>query len=157
MTRSSARGGGGIETLFARKQINFPRLFNALAQNLVTTTVSSTPRNFYEGKTENFLTCLHLSGYLRGKLFDDKGAKIFEELSLNALYKALRFSFAIDDALLLISELPRILEFNYPAVKKIRDACIEVIPQLMTSVRMYNQWQKFTELEYTLKLLKKVN
>ena len=149
--------GGGIETLFARKQPNFPRLFNALAQNLVTTTVAGTPQNFYAGKVDNFLTCLSLSSYLRGKLFDDDGAKIFEELSLNALYKALRFSFAIDDALLLISELPRILEFNYPAVKKIRDACIEVIPQLMTSVRMYNQWQKFTDLEYTLKLLKKVN
>ena len=39
--------GGGIETLFAHKQINFPRLFNALAQNLMTTTVAATPRNFF--------------------------------------------------------------------------------------------------------------
>ena len=156
MTRSSARGGG-IETLFARKQINFPRLFNALAQNLVTTTVGSTPQNFYAGKVENFLTCLHLSGYLRGKLFDDEGAKIFEELSLNALYKSLSAGCSIADILLLIDELPKILEFNYPSVKKIRDACINIIPQIMTTVRMYNQWQKFTELEYTLKLLKKIN
>ena len=156
MTRSSAKGGG-IETLFARKQINFPRLFNALAQNLVTTTVGSTPRNFYAGKVENFLTCLSLSSYLRGKLLDDDGAKIFEELSLNALYKSLQVRVSIADILLLINEIPKILELNYPAVKKIRDACIQLIPQIMTHCRMYNQWQKFTDLEYTLKLLKKIN
>ena len=148
--------GGGIETLFARKQINPARLFNALAQNLITTTVGSTPRNFYAGKIDNFLTCLYLSGYLRGKLFDDDGAKIFEELSLNALYKSLSAGCSIADILLLIDELPIIFEMNYSAVKKIRDACINIIPQIMTHCRMYNQWQKFTELAYTLKLLKKI-
>ena len=153
MTRSSARGGG-IETLFAHKQINFPRLFNALAQNLLTTTVGSTPRNFYEGKIENFLTCLHLSGYLRGKLFDDDGAKIFEELSLNALYKSIVVGSSIADILLLIDELPTILKLNYPAVKEIRDACIQIIPQIMTTYRLNHYWQGFTELEYILKLLK---
>ena len=146
-----------INAIFPRKQINATRLFNALAQNLVTTTVGSTPRNFYEGKIENFLTCLHLSGYLRGKLLDDGGAKIFEELSLNALYKSMVVGSSIADILLLIDELPKILELYYPAVKKIRDACINIIPQVMLTLRMNNQWQNFTDLDYTLKLLKKIN
>ena len=153
VTRSSARGGG-IETLFARKQINFPRIFNALAQNLMTTTVESTPRNFYEGKVENFLTCLHLSGYLRGKLLNDVGAKFFEEMSLNALCNSLKARVSIADILLLIDEIPTILTLNYPAVKEIRDACIQIIPQLMTTYRRNNHWQGLTELEYILKLLK---
>ena len=143
-----------FEQLFARKQINFQRLFNALAQNLMTTTVGSTPRNFYEGKVENFLTCLHLSGYLRGKLFDDDGAKIFEELSLNALYKSLNAGCSIADILLLLDEMPKILKLNYPAVKEIRDACIQIIPQIMMTYRLNNHWQGFTELDYILKLLK---
>ena len=149
--------GGGYDALFPRKQINPQRLFNALVSNLITTTVGSIPRNFYEGKVENFLTCLNLIGYLRGKLLDDNGAKIFEELSLNALYKSMVVGSSTADILLLISELPKILDMNYSAVKKIRDACINIIPQIMTHCRMYNQWQKFTELEYTLKLLKKIN
>jgi len=100
---------------------------------------------------------LSLSGYLRGKLFDDEGAKIFEELSLNALYKSMVVGSSIADILLLIDELPKILELNYSGSQKIRDACINIIPQIMTHCRMYNQWQKFTDLEYTLKLLKKIN
>ena len=154
MTRSSARGRGGIETLFALKQINLARLFNALAQNLVTTTVDSKLQDFYDDNVENFLTCLHLSGYLRGKLFDDKGAKIFEELSLNALYKSLHADCSIADVLLLMDEMPTILTLNYPAVKEIRDACIQIIPQLMMTYRLNNHWQGFTELDYILKLLK---
>ena len=155
--RDALIGKAGIETLFARKQINLPRFFNALAQNLVTATVAAMPRNFYASKVENFLTCLSLSDYLRGKIFDDDGAKIFEEMSLNALYKSLHAGYSIADILLLLDEIPKILELNCSAVKKIRDVCIQIIPQIMTVVRTYNQWQKFTELEYALKLLKKIN
>lgn len=100
---------------------------------------------------------MNLSGYLRGKLLDDEGAKIFEELSLNALLKSMVVGSSIADILLLIDELPKILELNYPAVKKIRDACINIIPQVMLTLRMNNQWQNFTDLDYTLKLLKKIN
>lgn len=129
-------------------------LFNALAQNLITTTVGSTPRNFYEGKIENFLTCLKLSEYLRGKIFDDKNAKIFEELSLNALYHSLQASVSIADIQLLIDELPKILEFNYPVVKEIYNACIQIIPQIMMIYRLNHHWQGFTELDYILRILK---
>ena len=148
---------GGIELLFARKQINPARLFNALAQNLIPTTVATTPKNFYDDKTENFLTCLNLSGYLRGKLFDDEGAKIFEELSLNALLKSLQARATIADILLLIDELPEILMMNYPAVKKIREVCVQIIPQIMTTYRLNNHWQGFTELNCILKLLKAIS
>ena len=87
-------------------------------------------------------------------MFDDKGAKIFEELSLNALYKSLQVRVSIADILLLLDEMPKILKLNYPAVKEIRDACIQIIPQLMMTYRLNNHWQGFKELEYILKLLK---
>ena len=97
---------------------------------------------------------MHLSAYLRGKLFDDEGSKFFEALSLNALYKSMVVGSSIADILLLIDNLPEILMMNYPAVKKIRDACINIIPQIMTTYRLNNHWQGFTELNYILKLLK---
>ena len=94
---------------------------------MITTTVAAMPRNFYDEKIENFLTCLHLSGYLRGKLFDDDGAKIFEELSLNALLKSLQARVSATDILLLLDEMPTILDFKNPVVKKICALEIELI------------------------------
>ena len=125
--RDALIGKESIETLFARKQINSARLFNALAQNLVSTTVESMSRNFYAGKVENFLTCLHLSGYLRGKLLNDTGAKFFEELSLRALLRSLQNELSLCDVLLLFDEMPRILKMNYPDVKKILSTEIQLI------------------------------
>jgi len=119
--------GRGCDALFPRKQINPQKLFNALAQSLITTTVAAMPRNFYDEKIENFLTCLHLSGYLRGKLLDDEGAKIFEELSLNALYKSLQARVSATDILLLLDEMPTILDFKNTVVKKICALEIELI------------------------------
>ena len=122
--------GGGIASLLPRKQINPQRLFNALVSNLITTTVISTPNNFYDNKIDNFLTCLNLSRYLRGKLFDDNGAKFFEELSLNALLKSLHNRVSINDILLMLDEMPKILSMNYPIVEKIRATEVELINSL---------------------------
>ena len=147
--------------MFARKQINPTRLFNALAQNLVTTTVATMSRNFYDGKLENFLTCLSLSGYLRGKLLDDNGAKIFEELSLNALYKSMFLRVSMNDILLLFDEMPKILKMHYPVVEKICATELNLIDnfneRLMSIIkedRDLRFWRLISRLKKSVEFLK---
>ncbi len=60
----------------------------------------------------------------------------------------------LSDVFLLIGEMPKILALNYPAVKNIRDVLINIIPQVMVTLRTNNRWQEFSELDYKLELLK---
>ena len=151
----SCHKGGGIENLFQRKQINYQRLINAISMNLFQTVINGTPLQFYSGKMENFLTCLSLSAYLRGKVFDDTGAKFFEEASLNAIHKTFYAGgITLADILLLIGEMPKILQMNYPAVKNLRDGLLQIIPQMLEMLRLQSRWQEFTELNYKLDMLR---
>ena len=76
------------------------------------------------------------------------------ELSLNALHKALHSGLQIFDVMLLIDEMPKILALNYPVVKNIRNVVLNIIPQLMNTLRTQNRWQEFKELDYKLDMLK---
>lgn len=112
------------------------------------------PREFYNGKVENFLTCLNLTSYLKGKVLDDNSADIFEEMSLIALYKSLFAEIMIADVELLLKEMPKILVMPYDVVEKICALLIEILPQIMLMFRMQNAWQQFTEYEHELEMLK---
>ena len=94
-------------------------------------------------------------------MFEDNVAKIFEELSLNALYKSLYAGISINDVLLLIDEMPKILTLNYPVVKEICDVEIElidlVIKNLMLSIRENADlrfWRLICRLQRSSDLLK---
>ncbi|MBR4641880.1 MAG: glycosyltransferase family 92 protein [Selenomonadaceae bacterium] len=129
------------------------KLFNALAKNLSPTLMPTTPPQFYAGKTETFLTCRAIAAYLKTKLTDDTPAKFFEEVSLNAILKSLGgMNFA--DARLLIRELPNLLSLPYPAVKDLRGAALNFIPQMMNVTRRNIMWKDYVELDYLQDLLK---
>ena len=149
--------GRGIDAIFASKQINYPRLFNALAQNLFQTTIKWTPPNFFDGKIETFLTCLNVIPHLKDNFIDETAAKFFQEASLNAIHRTLYGKLTMADMLLLLTEMPKILKMKYPAVKNIRDICTQIVPQMMTTLRMMGKWQELNELDNTLNMLKSFN
>ena len=98
------------------------RVLDALTKNL-----SDTPANLTTA-----LTCLALSSHLRENLLDDM--KFCEELSLKKIVE-LSAQMSYVEAHLMIRELPKILRLPYAEVKKIRAACLDVIPQMLTVLR----------------------
>ena len=144
----------GGRNIFDGAQINCQSLFNALSQNLLQTTQKNIPSLFFYGKLETFLTCLNLTAYLEEKFIDKVAAGFFREVSLNAVYRTLNTGVSVYDLLLILSEMPKILKFNYPAVKNIRNACINLLPQVIEAFRLNKKWQELNELEYTLEMLK---
>ena len=149
--------GDSIETLFQSKGVNYVRLFNALAQNLLPNLVGLTVPNYFQGKTANFLTCLNLSSYLKGKFLNDEGEDLFKKISLDSIYKSLVTGVAMADIFLLIDEMPKILKMPYPAVENIRKILLQVVPQIMMMFRMNNYWTGWTELDHELKMLESFN
>ena len=148
---------GGMEAVIHSKPIDYLRIFNTMAQNLLPALSTVMPREFFNNKVENFLTCLHLTSYLKGKIFDDNGAKIFEEMSLMVLYKSLFAEVQIADVELLLKEMPYILTKPYPVVKDIYKTLIRFLPQILLVFRMQNAWQQFTDLEHEIEMLKNFN
>ena len=128
------------------------RLLTALMKNLLPT-LKPTPQDFYAGKMETFLTCRAVASYLKTKLADNEPAKFFEEASLVAILRSLSgMTFA--DARLLIRELPNLLSLSYPAVKDLRVAALNIISQLMNTMRLNGMWKDYAELDYIQDLLK---
>ena len=116
--------------------------------------------NFFEGRMENFLTCRVLIEQLRKKVLDEKTANFFEEITLNAVYKTLMTRIEMADIKLLLSELPNILQLDYPIVKNICNACVQIISQIMLEMRKnvpgHNPalWDEYFHLEVKLRWLK---
>ena len=112
------------------------------------------PKEVFNGKMEDFLTCLNLSSHLKKNYFGDEKSTLFEEISLNAIQKTLYTGLVTHDLMLLISEMPKILRLKYPDVGKIRELLVKIIPQVMGFLRTQNRWQELTNLEYKLEMLK---
>ena len=129
------------------------RLFNALTKNLSPTLLPTTTPDFYRGKMETFLTCRAVAAYLQKKLTDETPAKFFEEAALKAVIKSFG-GMSVADAQLFILELPEILSLPYPAVKDIRQAAINIIPQMTNYMRLNKKWKFCVELDYLQRLLK---
>lgn len=144
---------GGMANLIQSKKVNFNRLLNALAQNLLPIVTKTVPVQFFEGKMETFLICLNLSSYLKEKFIDEYAAKFFEETALNAICRTMHTGVKIYDMLMLIAEMPRILTLPYSTVDKLNELCMRILPQIMTNCRLQNRWQDFHELEYILRML----
>ena len=142
-------GGGAVG-----RPINYQRLYSALLQNLSPTFVQNVPPAFYQGKMETFLTCRKLAEYLREKILDKDAGNFFEETALRAIFKTLQTNFSIADIKILFSEMPKILQLNYPVVEEIRKACINFVPQLMNLFRLNLLWRDFNEMYYFGEMLK---
>ena len=124
--------------------------FNRVTEALTETLVG---KNF---DLEAALTCRALSSYLRGKYrVDAEYWKICEEKSLGAILKSVG-DLSLAEARLLISDLPNLLNLPYPAVKKIRGAALEIIPQLMDILHLSGMCKDYVELDYVLRLLKNI-
>ena len=156
--------GGGMDAILAtlapRKQVKYGKIYSALINNLAPILPKNVPLNFFEGKMETLLTCLALNNYLRKNVLDEKTANLFEEVALNLIYKTLMTHLQFADIKLLFSELPNILKMNYTVVKEIRNACVQIIPQLLRNLRanvrtfMPLLWREYFYLEEKLYLLK---
>ena len=128
------------------------RLLNSLTENLMPVLQPTTPRDFYAGKMETFLTCRAVSSYLKTKFAGDT-PKLFEEASLIAILKSVA-GMSLADARLLIRELPELLTLPYPVVKDLRGACLQIIPQMMNIMHLSGRWGNYFELDYIQRLLK---
>ena len=121
--------------------------------NLSPTPVPTTPPQFYAGKLETFLTCRAVAEYLKTHLTDAAPAKSFEEAALKAMLRSFA-GMSLADGRLLLRELPNLLALPYPVVKDLRDACLNIIPQMMNIMRLNNMWKDYVELDYLQGLLK---
>ena len=101
---------------------------------------------------ETFLTCREVAAYLQTKLPDDVPLKFFEEASLKAILKTFG-GLNLAEARLLIRELPKLLRLPYPVVKDLRNAILQIIPQLMNVMRLNIMFKDYVELDYIQDLL----
>ena len=129
------------------------RLLNALMKNLSPTLVPITPPQFYAGKMETFLTCRAVAAYLQKRLTDATPTKFFEEAALKAILKSFG-GMSMADARLFLRELPNLLSLPYPAVKDLRQAAIDIIPQILNVFRLNCMLRNYFELDYLQDLLK---
>ncbi|MBE8951325.1 MAG: glycosyltransferase family 92 protein [Quinella sp. 3Q1] len=130
------------------------KLLNALMINLSPTLLPTTPLTFYAGKMETFLTCRAVSEYLSKRITNDAPTKFFEEAALTAIFKTLFGGMNFADMRLLIRELPALLRLPYPVVKDLRNAVLQIIPQMMEVMKTSSLWREFMELGYIQDLLK---
>ena len=132
------------------------RVYNALLKNLSPTFSKNASKKIFEGNMETFLTCRRLAAYLHEKSLNETAGKFFEEISLEAICGTLKTTVTVAELRLLISELPKILPLNYPAAEKIIQSCIKILPKLMENFKtpVAADWQKFTDLNYLLEMLK---
>lgn len=102
---------------------------------------------YVDGETfdlETALICRAASNYLREKLY--------EEASLAAILKSLD-GLKLSDVRLLLSELPNLLALQYPVVKELRGASIQIVSQTMNFMREHECWKDFSDLEHMRRLL----
>ena len=135
------------------------RIYNTLLKKLSPLFGRNPSKTVFAGKLEDFLICLNLSIYLRERMFNEVAGKFFEEMSLVAINKALSKTLTVADMRLLIGELPKILQMDYPAVQDIRKSCFRVIPQFMELLKTPQSanWREFVKLQYLLKMLNLVS
>ena len=154
---------GGLDTLLQQKKIDYPRILNALLQNLLPTIDKGISPQFFTGKMETFLTCRAVADHLmKINLLDERDGKFFEELALRAIYKTLSAGMTFADARLLINEMYNILPLNYPVVNDIRLGCMRIISEMINTLRLNDtdavigpkMWLAIVELENILNLLK---
>lgn len=131
------------------------RRFNALVQSILPLTFRFSSTELFKGKLHHFLTCRAVShSFVEDNNFDRPTAEFFEELSLRCAYQSLAAGeLEVWQLLLLLDELPKILSLKYDAIDNIKYACLQLIPQLMSQYRLYNDWRQYKHFNYLLKML----
>ena len=112
------------------------------------------PANFFQGKTETFLTCIALSSYFQKGYLDAKTGALFEEASLNALCKTFMANIPILEARLVIAELPRFLALPYASAGSLVTVCLTILPQFVDEFRKQGDMKNFEEFTYIINMLK---
>jgi len=114
------------------------------------------PPSFYYGKFEAFLMCWALSSYLLKNYLDEESGSLFQDFSLKALSRSLIFGFDMAEWKIFVKELPNILVMPLPAVNMLRNALLEIIPQLQNRLRIYDMmaWREFVDLDDLLRMLR---
>ncbi|MBQ7704460.1 MAG: hypothetical protein IJT73_03395 [Selenomonadaceae bacterium] len=109
---------------------------------------------------ETFLTCRALASYLKENILGDERGKIFEQLSLRAIYATTFTGLSIADSKLLFSEFPNILPLKYPEVKQIYTNCLVLIPEVKNLIRLHIDrqekflyWREFNNLDNLQRIL----
>ena len=145
----------GILTYRAARAKNFSLQSDAERFNLVTAALTKTLSAYSSGKIfsmETALTCRALSAYLREKVPSERW-NIYEEASLGALLQSTsNMSFA--EARLFLRELPKLLKLPYPVVDELRAATLQIIPQMMKTLRINSMLEEYVELDYLQDILK---
>ena len=135
------------------KSLTDERLLNALTVNLSPTLFPNTPKKFFAGKLETFLTCRAVAEYLKPKLVDDALAKSFEEAALRAMLKTLSNGVNLTQVMLFLNELPKILNSSCSAVDELRVAALEMLDQLKSFMRLKVMWKDYVQLDYIRDIL----
>ena len=131
--RELVPNGDVVKTFAERNEIDFEKIFSALRDNL--STVNGSNRDFFQGKLENFMTCLNLSGFLKETFIDEKLGADFEKISLIAIVKTLQAGATVTDMQFLVAEMPNLLALPYPEVHTIRKICADMIIEWRNSLR----------------------
>ena len=146
-------GGGNSFPIESRKSAN-GRLFNALIQNILPSTVADTPKSFFKNKLCIFLQCRAVSHALAGMAIDRSTAEHFEELALRCIVRSMTLGkFSAYEFLILLAELPKILRLHHETVDKVKDVCREVLPQLMMQFRLMNDWNSYRRFDCLAQML----
>ena len=140
-------------------------MYSALIQNLSPTFEKNIYPGNYQNKIEIFLTCFALSKFFRNNILNEQIGKSFEEASLQAIYKALSTNISIYEFQMLIREMPIIMLSDYPIVKNLRQACVEMIPHMKDyiaasitdqSMGKLMLWREYSQWDYLESLLRVV-
>ena len=134
------------------------RRLNAVVRNLMPATLQAVPDEFFLGKVDRFLTCRAVSHALTESNVDRATAKYFEELSLRCVYRSLASGdVPVWQVLLLLEELPNLLALEYEVIDGIKNACRQLLPQLMNLHRLHSSWEKHAKYKYILKMLEGIS
>lgn len=118
-------------------------------------TLSNTPDKIFAGRLHEFLTCRSI-----GRKLGDDGAierttaEFLEKLSLKCAHRSLASGgLEFWQVLLLLDELPKLLPLEYDVVDDIKNACRQLIPQVMMQYRLAGDWRSYKNLNYKMQML----
>ncbi len=142
------------------KQIDYEKLVNALIKNLAPILSGKATPEFFEGKMETFLTCRALATFLKETVLGNERGELVEKAALQAIYQTSLSKLTSDDVGLFISELPNILQLNYPEVKEILHISQNIVEKMKDEINLQMDsfgksglWRDFNDADNLLRML----
>lgn len=117
--------------------------------------LSDAPNEIFSGRLHEFMTCRSISRRLGDDgAIDRSTSKFLEELSIKCVYRSLASDgLELWQVQLLLDDLPKLLPFEYDVVDGIKDACRQLLPQVMMQYRFNSDWRNYQRLNYIMQLL----